>query len=77
MRSHCDPNLRTEDDWTPIHLACSQGHLQVLQTIIHVGKANVQVVLETRGTPMQCALANGKYDIVRYLLFLNIGPKYL
>ena len=66
--SRLDPNQRTRNDWAPLHLACSQGHIEVVKVLVVAGKTDLNACLGERGTPLHCACREGKAEIVSYLL---------
>ena len=63
-----NPNKIAKDDWMPLHLACSQGHIEAVKLLITVGKADVNALAGTRGSPLHSAARTGKVQIVSYLL---------
>ena len=66
--SKVEVSKMSADGWTPLHLACSQGHLQVVKILITLGNGDVNSVAEEHGTPLHCAARAGKVQIVSYLL---------
>ena len=66
--SQLNPNQETLNNWAPLHLACSQGYIEVVKVLVVSGKANLNLLLHERGTPLHCACNAGKVGIVSYLL---------
>ena len=56
------------DDWTPLHLACSQGNLDIVKLLIMITKVNINLIAGKNGTPLHCATKSGKVKVVSYLL---------
>ena len=58
----------SKDDWTPLHLGCSQGHLDIVKLLITIGKANINMMAGMHGTPLHVAVKSDRVQIVSYLL---------
>jgi len=69
-------NKISADNWTPLHLACSQGHLETVKILIGLGNANVNMLAGEHGTPLHCAARAGKVQIVSYLLLHKADTEY-
>ena len=57
----------------PLHNACSYGHYEVTELLVHAG-ASVNVSDLWKFTPLHEAAAKGKYDIVKLLLKHGADP---
>jgi ankyrin repeat protein len=63
-----NPNKIAKDDWMPLHLACSQGHIEAVKLLITVGNADVNVLVGRHGSPLHSAARAGRVQVVSYLL---------
>lgn len=68
LEAGVDPNCRDEDEWTPLHAACAQGHRDIAQLLVDDYKADVNVLTKTGTTPLFQAVKYGKSSIARYLV---------
>ncbi len=68
MGSKVAADKMSADSWTPLHLACSQGHLEIVKILLTLGGAKVNILAGEHGTPLHCAARAGKVQIVSYLL---------
>jgi ankyrin repeat protein len=57
----------TEDGWTALHLASSEGHLDIAKLLIDRG-ANVDSRNDEQETPLALASSFGHLDIARFLI---------
>jgi len=53
--------------WTPLHYACTRGHLDVAQFLILNG-ANVNATSINGSTPLMMAAQSGNEELIKYLL---------
>ena len=74
--SKMNADIVTSDEWAPLHIAASQGHIEILKILIIAGKANVNCSIGKRGTPLHCAAFNGKIAVASYLFTHPIDPEY-
>ena len=54
---------RDQHGFTPLHYACSHGHVNIVESILGRG-AKVDITNMGGDSPLHVATANGKYDIV-------------
>ena len=76
MHSKVNVNQMSIDYWTPLHLACSQGHLETVKILINAG-STINVVAGEHGTPLHCAARAGKIQITSYLLLHKADTEYI
>ena len=59
-----------ENGWTPLHFACDEGHLPIVQYLLTrlLGRADLQTTDRDGRTPLHLACRNGHRDVVQYLL---------
>jgi hypothetical protein len=60
-----------------LHLACSQGHIEIVKALVAVGNADVNISAGDNRTPLHCAAREGKVKIVTYLLMHKANPEYV
>ncbi len=53
---------------TALWLACFYGHLEVVRTLIEIGKADINISDHKNWTPLRAAICQGHIDIVKYLI---------
>ncbi|KAL3104859.1 hypothetical protein niasHT_020425 [Heterodera trifolii] len=53
---------------TPLHLACADGHLQIVKLLVEEGNADIEVADSDGDTAFLCALMRNKLDIGNYLI---------
>ena len=61
---------RNNDGQTPLHLACQEGHLDVVRILIAYG-ASLELIDNEGRTPLD--LAAGHEHVLEYLASLNVG----
>ncbi|KAL3081258.1 hypothetical protein niasHS_012362 [Heterodera schachtii] len=65
-------NQKTTNDTghqlTPLHLACADGHLQIVKLLVEEGNADIEVADSDGDTAFLCALLENKLDIGGYLI---------
>ena len=62
-----DVNAKDEEDWTPLHTASVNGHLELARVLISAG-ADVNAKNEDNWTPLHVASFNGHPELARYLI---------
>ncbi|XP_036176029.1 BRCA1-associated RING domain protein 1 isoform X5 [Myotis myotis] len=67
LQNGSDPNVKDHAGWTPLHEACSHGHLQVVELLLQ-HKALVNTPGYQNDSPLHDAAKNGHVDIVKLLL---------
>ena len=67
LKDGVDPNFKDEGNWTPLHWAAQEGHLEVVLALIASG-AEVSPVDDLGFTPLAIAVGQGQDEIVRVLL---------
>ncbi len=70
-----DVNVLSEDYWTPLHIACEQGHVSVVATIVAHGKADLNMLAGVHGTPLHCAVVRDRVPVVSYLLLQHVDTQ--
>ncbi|WP_231970353.1 ankyrin repeat domain-containing protein [Polynucleobacter necessarius] len=53
--------------WTPLHYACTRGHLNVAQFLVSNG-ADVNSLSTSGSTPLMMAVQSGNEELIKYLL---------
>jgi hypothetical protein len=53
---------------TALWLACFYGHLEVVRSLIEIGKADINISDHKNWTPLRAAISQGHIDIVKYLI---------
>jgi ankyrin repeat protein len=67
LRAGADVNAKDNDDWTPLHWACYQGHVQVVIELLgHAADSDAQD--RSGWTPLHFACCNGQMAVVIELL---------
>ena len=59
-------NVQDNNGWTPLHLACYYGHLEVLKVLLSL-LADYTIANDYGRTPIVIAEANGNINLVEYL----------
>nr|KAF6352951.1 BRCA1 associated RING domain 1 [Pipistrellus kuhlii] len=67
LQNGSDPNVKDHAGWTPLHEACSHGHLEVVELLLQ-HKALVNTPGYQNDSPLHDAARNGHMDIVQLLL---------
>jgi ankyrin repeat protein len=70
LRAGADVNAKTSDNWTPLHVACYNGHLQVFQALREHG-ADIEATTSSGRTPLHFACAKGHLAVVNELTSPN------
>ena len=53
---------------TALWLACYNGHLNVVRTLVEIGHADVNISDAKHWTPLRAAISRGHFHIVKYML---------
>lgn len=73
-KMQCSPNPKDNAGYTPLHEACSKGHLDIAKLLLLFG-ANVSDSAKGGIRPLHEAVENGFVEIVRLLLSYGADPK--
>ena len=65
---HCDPQVKADDNWTPLHLAAQNGHLELVKYIIEDQNCDPNCKDNEGDVPLHFASHNGHLAIVKYLV---------
>ncbi|CAG2234021.1 unnamed protein product [Mytilus edulis] len=65
-----DTTINNKDGWSVLHVACSNGHKDVVELLMDVGM-NANDTSNNGSTSLYIACQGGHYDIVKYFLDLN------
>ena len=71
LQNGANANFTTVTDrWggTPLHIACENGHLDVVRCLLTCHDANLEARDSDGDTPLQIACLHGHLDVVAYLL---------
>lgn len=72
--SRCDPNLQRRDGWTPLHLACWNGHYEAARELVEGTSCKINARTEEGLGALHLAAAKGFDDIAQLLLNAGIAP---
>ncbi len=72
-----NPNGKTENGLTALHLAANQGRLDVVKILVDTFKADINICHKQYGTPLHCAAREGKLRVVAFLLISNARIDFL
>ena len=67
LKKGADPNTVTSNQWTALHYACTNGHVDIVELLCCQYGANVHVVDNSGRTPLVAAQENGHESIVKFL----------
>ncbi|XP_045468813.1 uncharacterized protein LOC123676712 [Harmonia axyridis] len=73
-KMECSPSPRDNAGYTPLHEACSRGHLDIARLLLMYG-ANVSESAKGGIRPLHEAVENGFVEIIRLLLSYGADPK--
>ena len=59
--------------WTPLHIAVSKSHIDIVKYLVDHGKANVNANLVEGWNPLLLAVSKSDIEIVKYLI--NCGAQ--
>eukprot|EP00941_MAST-03F_sp_MAST-3F-sp1_P002818 g2818.t1 len=71
LRKEANCELAYEDGRTPLISACQQGYVTIVQMLVDLGKANVDVQDDSGKSALHWAAALGRLDIVKKLYEYN------
>ena len=62
-----DINVKNNDEWTALHVACKDGHLDLVQLLIGRG-SSVNLKTAQGSSPLHIAQELFRTEVVRYLI---------
>jgi bcl-6 corepressor len=68
-----DPDTKDNAGYTPLHEACSRGHLEIARLLLQFGGNHSETALSGI-RPLHEAIENGHIEIVRLLLSFGADP---
>jgi ankyrin repeat protein len=72
-RLNMNPDMKDNAGYTPLHEACSRGHLEVAQILLLYGANHSETALSGI-RPLHEAIENGHVEIVRLLISYGADP---
>ncbi|VDI25530.1 ankyrin repeat domain-containing protein 17 [Mytilus galloprovincialis] len=70
LNSRVDTTIKHKKGWSALHVACQNGHKEVIKLLIDVG-ININDTTNSGSTPLHKACFGGQYETVKFLLDLN------
>ena len=61
-------NGLTNDGYTPLHLACIKGHINIIRTLLYLKEIDVNIINKKDGTPLHIACRKNNMQIVSILI---------
>jgi ankyrin repeat protein len=61
-------NAKNTDEWTPLHLAAQNGHLNVVKFLVEQ-QAEMNMKNTNGSTPLHLAAQNGHLNVVKFLVY--------
>lgn len=68
-----NPDLKDNAGYTPLHVACSRGHLEISRILLQFGANHSETALSGI-RPLHEAIENGHVEIVRLLISFGADP---
>lgn len=72
-RLNMNPDLKDNAGYTPLHEACSRGHLEIARILLQYGANHSETALSGI-RPLHEAIENGHVEIVRLLISYGADP---
>ena len=66
--SGCDVNVTDNENWTPLHYACTWGNLDMARMLIGTFKADMTIQNSDGATALMIAIKHGHYNVAHALL---------
>jgi len=63
-----DLNARSLDQWTALHMACNEGHIDIVEFLLKQEEVNVNALTSIKRIPLHLAAMRGHYEIVKMLI---------
>ncbi|VDI16368.1 Hypothetical predicted protein [Mytilus galloprovincialis] len=70
FNSRVDTTIKDNEGRSALHLACQNGHTEVIKLLMDVGM-NINDTTNRGSTPLHLACFGGHYETVKFLLDLN------
>ncbi|CAG2228497.1 unnamed protein product [Mytilus edulis] len=70
LNSRVYTTIKDQKGWSALHVACQNGHIEVIKLLIDVGM-NINDTTNSGSTPLHKACQEGHYETVKFLLDLN------
>eukprot|EP00232_Nephroselmis_pyriformis_P027558 CAMPEP_0182864532 /NCGR_PEP_ID=MMETSP0034_2-20130328/7219_1 /TAXON_ID=156128 /ORGANISM="Nephroselmis pyriformis, Strain CCMP717" /LENGTH=152 /DNA_ID=CAMNT_0024996791 /DNA_START=177 /DNA_END=632 /DNA_ORIENTATION=- len=71
-----DLNGKDSNDRTALHMACANGHADIVKRLVDAG-ADLSVSNAEKNTPLHWACLNGKVEVVKVLMDASASPSAL
>ena len=63
-----NPQIADIDDFTPLHAACINGHLDITKYLILECNCNLKCLKHEGDSPLHCACENGHLKVAKHLI---------
>ena len=68
MDWNCNPNVKGQWDWTCLHAASHNGHLDIIKYLVDSQNCDLMIIDEDNNTPLHTAASRGYRQVVNYII---------